>query len=96
MGKEGRSFLMLIAAGYIIYTGVTTIKGTLTGEQGVNTPFLIIGIIFILFGVAAMHFYGRAFIKGMRESAAEVEKEDEEIEQEMIEESEEVKDEENK
>jgi hypothetical protein len=76
MNTMTKNILMLVAAGYIIYTGIMTIRGTLAGEVSSNMTFMVIGTVFVAFGVAAFIFYGKAFLKEMKENNVVVEEED--------------------
>lgn len=67
MNSKVKNIFMLLAAGYILYTGITTIQGVLAGVTSANTFFVVVGVVFILFGIAAIIFYGRAILKEMRE-----------------------------
>ena len=81
MNAMTKNILMLVAAGYIIYTGIMTIRSTIAGEVSANMTFIAIGTVFVVFGVAAFVFYGKAFLKAMKENNV-VEEDEDDIEPE--------------
>jgi hypothetical protein len=83
MNNKAKSILMLVAAAYILYTGITTLKGALEGATSSSTIFTVIGIVFIVFGIAAIIFYGKLILKEVKE-VKEVKEESEELKDEMI------------
>jgi len=80
MNNKAKSILMLVAAAYILYTGITTLKGALEGATSSSTIFTVIGIVFIVFGIAAIIFYGKLILKEVKE----VKEESEELKDKMI------------
>ena len=70
MNNRARNTLMLMAAGYIIYTGVMLVKNAAEDDVSSNMMFIIIGIMFTIFGIVAFISYGKAVLRAIKEDKA--------------------------
>lgn len=83
MNKKSRSGFMIIAGGYLIYTGYQLMQDVLKNDPDNKMAFMIASILFMMVGVLTAIFYVRAMMKAEpEEDIAEEDSEDTEEENE--------------
>jgi len=83
VNKKSRSGFMVIAGGYLLYTGYQLMQNVLKNEPDHTVVFMIAGILFMVIGVLTIIYYVRAMMKAEpEEDMAEEDNEDTEEENE--------------
>lgn len=86
MTSNTRRIIMAAIGAYLIYSGVTLVRDTMTGKPENETLFIIVGVFFAVFGFATIVFNLRAFVKETKADLALMNAEETEEAEELTEE----------
>ena len=73
LNRRGRNGLLVIAGGYLVYTGFNLIKDILEKSPENSVLFIGAGAIFMIIGVLTVIHYAKAMMKADKEEKAALE-----------------------